>query len=59
MLTKEIYCKITDETKLVIHSDEWPTYSNLNSLNYHHLEVDYQRRLYVDKKTGEVEKKTS
>ena len=36
---------------LVIYSDEWPPYSDLNRSNYHHLTVNYQRH-YIDSSTG-------
>ena len=35
----------------VIHSDEWPAYSNLNQLNYRHSTVNHQQN-YVDPDTG-------
>ena len=36
---------------MVIHSNEWPAYSNLNNLNYHHLTVNNQQH-HVDPKAG-------
>jgi len=35
----------------VIHSDEWPAYSNLNAMGYQHFTVNHQQH-YVDPATG-------
>ena len=35
----------------IIHSDEWPAYSNLNQLNFRHFTVNHQQN-YVDPTTG-------
>uniref|UniRef100_A0A0L8G2H4 ISXO2-like transposase domain-containing protein n=1 Tax=Octopus bimaculoides TaxID=37653 RepID=A0A0L8G2H4_OCTBM len=39
------------EKDSVIHSDEWPAYSNLNAMGYHHFTVNHQEH-YVDPETG-------
>ena len=39
------------EENSVIHSDEWPSYSNLINLNYNHQTVNHQVN-YVDPATG-------
>lgn len=39
------------EENSVIDFDDWPTYSDLNRLNYRHLTVNHQRH-YVDPNTG-------
>jgi len=35
----------------VIHSDEWPAYSNLNAMGYQHSTMNHQQH-YVDPATG-------
>jgi len=35
----------------VIHSDEWPAYSNLNAMGYQHFTVNHQQH-YVDPAAG-------
>lgn len=35
----------------IIHSDDWPAYSNLNQINFRHFSVNHQQ-YYVDPNTG-------